>query len=165
VQRESLRWRTFLVTNLFRQALSGDSYMKSSIETQGPECAARGRDELRVVIRSAKHALQICSRLSRRGLGLDEIIFVEIQPHTVPTRPILPPTPGLRQPSTRRVSVRDITRLTSRVQLNGRAKLSSCPSGSTIWKYRSFQGASRGVNAGVNPAASALWYIASTFDT
>ena len=47
----------------------------------------------------------------------------------------------------------------------GLAKLSSCPSGSVMWKYRSPQLASRGAVSGRKPFAIASWYRASTSDT
>ncbi len=47
----------------------------------------------------------------------------------------------------------------------GRAKLSSCPSGSTMWKYRSPHDPSFGANSGVRPAETARAYCASTSST
>ena len=48
---------------------------------------------------------------------------------------------------------------------SGRAKLSSCASGSTMWKKRSPHGASCGPEAGDNPAATARACCASTSST
>jgi hypothetical protein len=47
----------------------------------------------------------------------------------------------------------------------GRAKLSSCPSGPTMWKYRSPHDPSFGENSGVRPADIARAYCASTSST
>jgi len=45
---------------------------------------------------------------------------------------------------------------------SGQAKLSSCPSGSVMWKKRSPHGASQGALSGCTPAATSLSWRAST---
>src|SRR5829696_8371466 len=59
----------------------------------------------------------------------------------------------------------DLSRMMHYLAVRGRAKLSSWPSRSWMWKYRSPQGASAGEVSGSNPAARARRYIASTSST